>query len=351
MAAARDRSPQELIRAFENGEDRGALLYEARHLRTLTATDGFNDLVDRLLLSPSGEEVYEPCLTSEGIEVATYARNLAETGNDTILSLLIFDEEIAVIRARNDCDDPECTDVYFFPRLPAFEEYVKGLYSESADYRDIGAIPGPLGSDEGYERDEFNSLLPFYGPDDPMFRETVVPTRMDTFGSSTGFDVEKTADYMSFLADLFQGRLLVGWSGYVATDCYRNELFAQLEEHAWRGKVRYGLHPPGKDYFTDRPAFTAEDRELQAALRKMIIFLYRRVLDPTYNNPLPAPGTLRRARNWGERGPHVVRRALFDKRRATTGKRRAPLSKDAAFAKFLYASSPTPMFRLVLSFL
>ena len=126
-AAARDRSPHELLRAFENGEDRGALLYEARHLRTGTVNDGFNDLVDRLLLSPSGEEVYEPCLTSVGIEVETYARNLAETGNDTILSLFIFDEEIAVIRARNDCDSPECTDVYFFPRLPAFEEYVKGL--------------------------------------------------------------------------------------------------------------------------------------------------------------------------------------------------------------------------------
>ena len=174
---------------------------------------------------------------------------------------------------------------------------------------------------------------------------------MSTFGSSTGFDVEKTADYMGFLADLFQGRMLIGWSGYVATDCYRNELFGQLEEHAWRGKIRYGLHPPGKHYVTDRPALTAEDREIQAALRKMIIFLYRRVLDPEYNHPLPAPGTLRRARNWRERGAHVRRRALFDKRRATTGKRRAPLSKDAAFGNFLYATSPTPMFRLILSFL
>jgi hypothetical protein len=83
----------------------------------------------------------------------------------------------------------------------------------------------------------------------------------------------------------------------------------------------------------------------------MIIFLYRRVLDPKYNHALPAPGTLRRARNWDARGPHAVRRALFDKRRATTGKRRAPLSKDALFGKFLYAASPTPMFRLILSFL
>jgi hypothetical protein len=56
------------------------------------------------------------------------------------LSLLIFDEEIALIRARNESDSPELTDVYFFPRLADFEEYVKGLYSESGDYRDISDI-------------------------------------------------------------------------------------------------------------------------------------------------------------------------------------------------------------------
>lgn len=51
------------------------------------------------------------------------------------MSLLIFDEEIALIRARNDSDSPELTDVYFFPRPADFEEY-----SESGDYRDISDI-------------------------------------------------------------------------------------------------------------------------------------------------------------------------------------------------------------------
>ena len=86
---------------------------------------------------------------------------------------------------------------------------------------------------------------------------------------------------------------------------------------------------------------------------KIVLHMYLCLLEDLEDSEedLPAPGTLRRARNWRERGPHVVRRALFDKRRATTGKRRAPLSKDAAFGKFLYETSPTPMFRLILSFL
>lgn len=143
--ATRKRSPSELVLAFENGEDRSRLLYEARHLRNNAVVlnaqqEVFEDLVEQLLLSPSGEEVHVPALMCEGVEVARYASKLADTDHDTVLSLLIFDEEIALIRARNDSDSPELTDVYFFPRLADFEEYVKGLYSESGDYRDISDI-------------------------------------------------------------------------------------------------------------------------------------------------------------------------------------------------------------------
>ena len=68
---------------------------------------------------------------------------------------------------------------------------------------------------------------------------------------------------------------------------------------------------------------------------------------------LPAPGTLRRARNWDVRGAHVLRRVLVEKNRATTGQRRKRTRRfeDACFTDFLYATSPTPMFRLILSFL
>ena len=63
--------------------------------------------------------------------------------------------------------------------------------------------------------------------------------------------------------------------------------------------------------------------------------------------------TLRRARNWDVRGVHVVRRALVEKNRATTGQRRKRTRRfeDACFTEFLYATSPKPMFRLILSFL
>jgi hypothetical protein len=196
-------------------------------------------------------------------------------------------------------------------------------------------------------------VLPFYGPDDPLFRETVVPTRSSCCGSSTGFHVEKTADYMGFISELIEGRTLVGWSGYVATNCYRNEIFEQLEEHGWRGTVRSGLHPPGTSHCADPPAYSAQDRELQTALRKMIMFLYRRVLDPKYNGALPPPGTLRRQRNWDARGPYVLRRALVEKSRATTGQRRKRTRRfdNASFTKFLYEASPKPMFGLIMSFL
>ena len=44
---------------------------------------------------------------------------------------------------------------------------------------------------------------------------------------------------------------------------------------------------------------------------------------------------------------------LSEKNRATTGQRRKRTRRfeDACFTEFLYAASPTPMFRLILSFL
>ena len=65
------RNPSELVRAYESGEDRTALLREARYLRDLAGVHkGWNpyhhgetglprSLVERLFLSPEGDQVHE----------------------------------------------------------------------------------------------------------------------------------------------------------------------------------------------------------------------------------------------------------------------------------------------------
>ena len=92
--------------------------------------------------------------------------------------------------------------------------------------------------------------------------------------------------------------------------------------------------------------------EADVMFSKIVLHMYLYLLEELEED-LPAPGALRRARNWDVRGAHVLRRALVEKNRATTGQRRKRTRRfeDACFTEFLYATSPTPMFRLILSFL
>ena len=61
--------------------------------------------------------------------------------------------------------------------------------------------------------------------------------------------------------------------------------------------------------------------------------------------PFPPPFSLTRAHRRTVRGPHIVMRALLERRRAMLG-------KDTLFVIYnLYRRMPDPMFRVILSFL
>ena len=127
------------------------------------------------------------------------------------------------------------------------------------------------------------------------------------------------------LEALFDGRRLVTWSYFFFADRQNNAPWPP-----------WGPPCPGPDI----------------QFSKLVLHMYLYLLEDLEED-LPAPGTLRRARNWDVRGAHVLRRALVEKNRATTGQRRKRTRRfeDACFTEFLYATSPTPMFRLILSFL
>ena len=110
------RNPTDLVRAYEAGEDRLALLTEAHWLSGLRGTDYTMQwsLERRLFLSRAGGPLEVEALLGESLnlrDVATWFGGVEseENGEDYgyYLVLVLFDEEAVLMRAHHDFGMPE----------------------------------------------------------------------------------------------------------------------------------------------------------------------------------------------------------------------------------------------------
>ena len=88
-----------------------------------------------------------------------------------------------------------------------------------------------------------------------------------------------------------------------------------------------------------------EDPEALTVFGECVKTCYNDWWESVRHGPFPPPFSLTRAHRRTVRGPHIVMRALLERRRAMLG-------KDALFVIYnLYRRMPDPMFRVILSFL
>ena len=338
----------ELIQAYERGEDRRELFREALLNGAFRDAEGdlhrrYVGLDVRLQQDRYGEDLEIPAHLGEPIKTRTLAQSLCDTVNETYLVLLVFDDELCVLRARNSRGEifPRgATDAIFCRRTTDLRDFAAIIYTaQGTAWRPANAVEvGP----DNYVLEDDDRACSFDPPLRPTSHSLIRDPPPPTQHGIRPYYAQLVSAYIDAIEDLCEGRLLVAWSGLIQTESYGSRMLFEQEFD--------GLHS-----FPNDPA-------LQHIFTAITVHAHCYMWDTDDDTfDLPPPGTLRRIRNWDVRGPHVVRRALFDKRRATTGKRkrratttgkrRAPLSKDAAFGKFLYETSPTPMFRLILSFL
>ena len=310
------RSTPELIRAYERGANRTLLLEEALLSNRNRGEELPDELVDRLFMRPSGEALAIPAWHEGGEEpfdVAVLAGAL-NTDQDPLLALFVFDDEVCLLYSSCSYNSPVEFDIKICPRTACFEAFARRVHlGEVAPAATPDEDDTWLASEETFS-DEYR---PF------AIAEPLRGTACQKYERRASWPIAMVSTAVDMLLEAFDGRRLVTWSYFFFADRQNNAPWPP-----------WGPPCPGPDI----------------QFSKLVLHMYLQLFEDLEED-LPAPGTLRRARNWGERGPHILRRALFDKRRATTGKRRAPLSKDALFGKFLYETSPTPMFRLILSFL
>ena len=301
-------SANDLIAAYEHGdESRYDLLFDARHLRShehiYDSDDGLPyELVDRLFQDRDGADVIIPVRIGVDLPLREYASHIAITGNETLCSLLVFDEEIVVLRANNDEDSPWPTDIFYCPRSGAFERHALEKYEEQEL--------------EEYEEQEVgSSSIP-----------VVTPTHVSCFCTGTGWYIEKHAACMEAIEGTikeFGAGKLVAWCPWHEFDGYHED------------EGEYEALAP----FTMR---RFDDDAAQAAFSEILLELYMLMQYPGEEllSDLPPVGALRRERNRAVRGPHARLRALVDKGRAAC-------LRDG----FLYEAAPAGVFRLVVSFL
>ena len=308
------RNPTDLVRAYEAGEDRLALLNESRWLNGLRGTDYTMQwsLERRLFLSRAGGPLEVEALLGESLKLRETAAwfgdvDPEDNGQDYgyYLVLVLFDEEAVLMRAHHDFGMPEdrrwsSVDLIFFSRSEEFE----------LNARDAHASPPPLeptrrGVLEGWETE--GNLL-----------------------RVSGWCRDMESLFCDALGRLLEGRLLVAWSGFT----YKDDV------------VPHDEIVPLLPYF--RGDFEGGSAA-RLAFAKVVKRMYRMMPDeevPIELADIPPPGLLRRRRrNWQVRGPHVVLRSLLEKRRAGFG-RGALLTYH-----YLHGKMPAAIFRVVLSFL
>ena len=308
------RNPTDLVRAYEAGEDRLALLTEAHWLSGLRGTDYTMQwsLERRLFLSRAGGPLEVEALLGESLnlrDVATWFGGVEseENGEDYgyYLVLVLFDEEAVLMRAHHDFGMPEdrrwsSVDLIFFPRSEEFE----------LNARDAHASPPPL---EPTRRD----VLEGWETEGNLLRVS-------------GWCRDMESIFCDALERLLEGRLLVAWSGFT----YKDEI------------VPHDEIVPLLPYF--RGDFEGGSAA-RLAFAKVVKRMYRCMPDEDSAIALadiPPPGLLRRRRrNWQVRGPHVVLRSLLEKRRAGLG------GGALLTYYYLHGKMPAAMFRVILSFL
>ena len=193
----------ELIAAFEGGEDRASVLKKALRLRSEPSPKRWDGLpyglVRRLMKDRDGADVIIPARVGVDLPLREYARHIAITGNYTLCSLLVFDEEIVVLRANNDEDSPWPTDIFYCPRSGAFERHAL----EKCEEQEL----------EEYEEQEVgSSIIP-----------VVTPTHVSCFYTGTGWYIEKHAECMEAIEDTIKelgAGKLVAWSPWHDFDGY-----------------------------------------------------------------------------------------------------------------------------------
>ena len=316
------RSTPELIRAYERGANRTLLLEEA-----LLASDADDyelpeELVDRLFMRPSGEALEIPAW-HEGLEgeepydVVALAGVLNRDG-PPVLAMFVFDEEICMLYSGCSYNSPVDFSVKSCPRTACFEAFARRVHRG-----EVAAAATPDDDDDWIAHSFPNDYSPF------AIDEPLRGTASQEYERRASWPITKTSTAVDMLLEaLFDGRRLVTCVHWFFED------YEQAE----------GWPPWGSDMVGPDVMFS-----------KIVLHMYLCLLEDLEDSEedLPEPGTLRRARNWDVRGAHVLRRALVEKNRATTGQRRKRTRRfeDACFTDFLYATSPRPMFRLILSFL
>ena len=160
-------------------------------------------------------------------------------------------------------------------------------------------------------------------------RVTFIP-RIDNVGLT---DIEKMSEFAKELSLIFEGRHVVALSNSM-----------------------HCVHPPysrvllGEFYFDLAklwPLYRGdfENPEALTVFGECVKTCYNDWWESVRHGPFPAPFSLTRAHRRTVRGPHIVMRALLERRRAMLG-------KDALFVIYnLYRRMPDPMFRVILSFL
>ena len=312
------RSTPELIRAYERGANRTLLLEEALLSNRNRGEELPDELVARLFMRPSGEALEIPAWHEGGEEpfdVAVLAGAL-NTDQDPLLALFVFDDEVCLLYSSCSYNSPVEFDIKICPRTACFEAFARRVHlGEVAPAATPDEDDTWLASEETFS-DEYR---PF------AIAEPLRGTACQKYERRASWPIAMVSTAVDMLLEAFDGRRLVTWSYFFFADRQNNAPWPP-----------WGPPCPGPDI----------------QFSKLVLHMYLYLLEDLEED-LPAPGTLRRARNWDVRGAHVLRRALVEKNRATTGQRRKRTRRfeDACFTEFLYATSPTPMFRLILSFL
>ena len=313
------RSTPELIRAYERGANRTLLLEEALLSSDSDDYELPEELVDRLFMRPSGEALAIPAWHEGGegeepYDVVALAGVLNRDG-PPVLAMFVFDEEICMLYSGCSYNSPVDFSVKKCPRTACFEAFARRVH-----LGEVAAAATPDDDDDWIAHSFPDDYSPF------AIDEPLRGTACQEYERRASWPITKTSTAVDMLLEaLFDGRRLV---------TYVHWFFEDYEEAE-------GWPPWGSDMV-----------EADVMFSKIVLHMYLQLFEDLEED-LPAPGTLRRARNWDVRGAHVLRRALVEKNRATTGQRRKRTRRfeDACFTDFLYATSPAPMFRLILSFL
>ena len=304
------RMPRELIAAYERGESRLELLIEARYLREIAGADQNlpQPLLERLMRSRETNQPFLIYRTIGGgvpVDPASLWFELTSSGSNGV-AMLVLDESYILIHA----EDPDEHDPYLnlleCARTPELDASMQAFVRSTGGHplHAVADPEAPRQISEVSTKDWAQNCAVRY--------------------SERLLDDELAALFMRDILRFLKGREVLTYGMWCDADLDPQDV---------------------------RSLFLHDDTPRH---RRLISFLLHKLsIHALWQRTLPPPGARRRQRNWVARGPHVLRRALVEKNRATTGQRRKRTRrfKDACFTRFVYETSPKPMFMLIVSYL